>query len=157
MRGQKWQSQSFQARDSLGVSSSFNVWTSRPNFAGEGIPLTARVRDLMDVTAARVLSEQRSMSGIYLDVSQAHNRKCHTNFNGISPCCTTSTILYSFGHDRIILPSELLAIHGYSGLQIPESVSERDLKHMVGSCIALPCIGTLLLALHILKSDGTSS
>ena len=126
---------------------------------GEGLSLTKRVLDVLDVTAIKVLERnhqpQNGLKNIYVDVSQSIMRNTYTNLDNISPCLTTSTELYSFGHDRVILPQEMMAMHGYQRITVPETILPRDLKTMVGGGMSLPCIGTVLMALHVMQQGRT--
>ena len=123
-----------------------------------GNPTSERVRDLLDLTAARVLAENRDLSRVFLDVSQGHLRRNYTSAEGLGPCFTRSTELYYFGQDRVVLPQEMLAMLGYTQpVQVPESVRPRDLKRMLGGGMSLPCVGTVLLSLHIMRSMSAAS
>ena len=159
----KWKQQSCEIRDLLGVSRDFAPWTSRNTFLGEGINMTDRIRDLLDVTAAKILlkkhgNPKHELSRVFLDVSQSHIRHCHSSDDGLGPCFTTASELYHFGQDRVVLPQEILAMLGYTQVvQLPESVRPRDLKRMLGGGVSLPCVGSVLLSLHIMRTTLPSS
>ena len=152
----KWKMQSRACRAELGLSDSFHPWTGRDAFAGEGLRLTPRVRDVLDLTAAKVFSRnlpsQRGLTDIYVDVSQSLDRNCFTHADGSNPCFTGATELYSFAQDRIILPEEMLAFHGFGHVEMPPSLGCRDLKRMAGTGMSLPCIGSILLSYHIMQT-----
>ena len=152
----KWRSHSKSIRAALGVTMSCAPWTTKSNFVGEGLNLTPRVLDLLDLTTIKVLEDRNrnlrsGMKHIYVDVSQSVLRDCFTSGDEVSPCFTTSTEMYSFAEDRVILPQEMLSMHGYQSVAVPNSVSPRDLKRMVGGGMSLPCVGTVLAALHVMK------
>ena len=97
-----------------------------------------------------------TLRGIYLDVSQSVLRNVYTNADGVSPCWTGSTEIYSFRHDRVMLVDEMMRIAGFSSIVVPDSVSPRDLRRMLGAGMSLPCIGSILMALHVLQRELSS-
>ena len=110
---------------------------------------------MLDLTAAKALSRPGAAKGlkdIYVDVSQSLDRNCFSSAEGIVPCFTSSTELYSYGQDRIILPEEMLAMHGFGAVTVPDSVDIRDLKRMAGTGMSLPCLGTILLAFQMMNT-----
>ena len=142
----KWKLHSRSCRAKLGLSDAFSAWTERESFAGEGLQLTPRIRDVLDLTAAKALNRAgpgKGLKDIYVDVSQSLDRNCFSNAAGIVPCFTSSTELYSYGQDRVILPEEMLAMHGFGTVTVPDSVDIRDLKRMAGTGMSLPCLGTV--------------
>ena len=131
----RWKTESAEAREALGISRAFQGWTDRDGFAGEGLALTDRVVDLLNVTAARLLGQggPEYLMAAVVDVSQSVSRCTYTKPDLRHPCLTTSSEWYSFREDRIVLPQELMCMHGFVGtVHIPADLLLRDLKHMVG-------------------------
>ena len=146
----------------MGIALNFAGWTGREDFAGEGLPQSERVKDVLDITAAKVLvsqsgagsvAQQAMLRSTIVDVSQCVSRSTYNKSKGTVPCFTTSTELYSYGHDRVILPQEMLAMHGFmlSRLEIPREVLMRDLKKMAGGGLSCPCLASILWSWHIMR------
>ena len=147
-----WKQESAQVRAQLGVSRHFKPWTSRGEFAGEGIPHSARVLDFLDVAASARLSDGLTLQDFYCDYSQSHGRRKWTNSRGCNPTFTTATELYAFGADRVVLPWEMLLMHGFpSNTRVPQSLRQTTLKSMVGNGMSCACVGTLLWGLHVMR------
>ena len=115
--------------------------------------MTPRVKDLLDcIVIERMVAEGSSltdtlqgMANTIVDVSQSHTRRAYTSQDGRHKCLTTSSQLYSVGHDRIILPLEMLWFQGYPRqLKIPATVSPAHLKHFAGEGMSLPCLAQVL-------------
>ena len=127
--------------------------------------MTDRAQDLMDITAAMFLSKCKKpgskcpmLKQVFLDVSQSHCRPSCSSEDGVGPCFTTSSELYHFGSDRVVLPQEMLAMLGYvQPVQLPDSVQPQDLKRMLGGGMSLPCIGAILIALHVMRTASPTS
>ena len=164
----QWQLQSRAARADTGVSLGFNLWTGRDGFVGEGVGRTARVLDLIDVAACARLKDleqcgkgckskapvnhRDAFNDFLLDYSQSHSRKPWTRRNGVNPTFTTSTELYSFGADRIVLPREMMLMHGFPpNAKIPKNMRQCTLKNMVGNGMSVPCVATVLWSWHVMK------
>ena len=141
------------------MSKNFKPWTTRENFVGEGVPKTARVLDILDVAACEHLSQNTDaraprtrFASSFCDYSQSHGRRNWTKPNGSNHTFTRSTELYSYGEDRLVLPYEMLLMHGYPpDIVLPQELTQRKLKEMVGNGMSLPCLGTVLWALHIMR------
>ena len=151
----RWKADSITFRNKLGVSPSFSPWTSRPGFAARGLRLTPRTKDIIDCVAIQVmktknlpLTEMESgMKGMFLDVSQSLHRKAYTQA-GVNRCLTTSSVLYSYEHDRLVTPPELLYFQGYPRtLKIPPSLSSAELRDLAGEGMTLPCLAMVLWAI----------
>ena len=152
----EWQMHSAQLRDSLGISRDCKVWTSKPGFKGAGLSLTPRTRDVLDITAARVLTRQSKntlgdLLDTVVDVSQSVTRGTFSKISGVCPCFTSSSELYSFGQDRAVTALEMLRLLGYSeSIIIPEELTIRQLKKLVANSISLPCLGVMLWSFHVM-------
>ena len=130
-----------------------------------GLRRTARIDAILDtvvVEKLRLLSEGRDITklgfderkrllrDIYVDLSQNPCMRAFTSTTSRTLC--TSTLLYSLGQDRVILPIELLYIQGHSrGLKVPIEVRSSALKELAGEGMSLPCLSTALWALYLTK------
>jgi hypothetical protein len=164
----KWRTESASWRDSLNMSPSFSPWTSRPGVVLEGVGATARVADLFNcITASKMqavrklqtqqrdrqmLDVKQIMQNMYTDYTQSHGRRNFTTRAGYNHCFTTTTELYGFDIDRVVMPIEMLMMHGWKmETVIPSSLLPMDLKTMVGNGIALPCLGAVVWGLFLVK------
>ncbi|CAE7208812.1 unnamed protein product [Symbiodinium sp. CCMP2456] len=153
----EWQLHSAQLRETLGISVSSKIWTGKATFQGLGLGLTDRVQDALDVTAAKILSRKakntsETLMNTVLDVSQSIARGTFTKQSGVHPCFTTSSELYSYREDRVILGVEMLAILGYPrDMIIPEDFTNRQLKRLAGNTISLPCLGMMLWSFQVMR------
>lgn len=157
-RFKQWQKDSLILRDKAKVSPEFRPWTSRPSFTAKGVRLTDRIRDLMDSVVIDRMSQGKQtltqivkdMDDTFLDFSQSHQRKCWTQVNGINKCLTTSSTIYSYGADRLVLPIETLKFMGYpDSLKLPYPMSHHDIRDFVGEAMCLPCVATVLWSLVV--------
>ena len=85
------------------------------------------------------------MAGQCLDVSQAynHNRHNHTNKYGTHRALTTSSILYSYDRDSVLVGRELLMIHGHSRtLSLPVDMPQSHITQLAGEGMALAMPGS---------------
>lgn len=142
-------------RDKVGVSPTFSPWTSRPGFEGRGLSRSARVLDLVNCIAIQKLvtsnttaeNLESELKHTMLDYSQSHARRSATHADK-HRCLTTSTTLYSYGLDRVVLPLETLWWQGFPrSLKVPQQVSSSDIKEFAGEGMTLPCLATILLSL----------
>ena len=130
---------------------------------GEGLSLTPRVLDTLDVIAASVLQRREhdrdhvALHDVLVDVSQSLLRPTMSSARGVAPCLTSSSVLYSYGHDRVVLPDELARMQGFGSIIWPSACTQRDEKRMLGSGMSLPCVGSILLALHIMKTRSSAA
>ena len=109
---------------------------------------TDAVRELNQVTTPEEL--KALVTDVYVDVSQNPSRKSWTNRSKVSKCLTTSTLLFSLAHDRMILPVELLFLQGHTReVQIPPSMSQNAIRDLAGEGMNLACLGSLLYCLRI--------
>ena len=86
----------------------------------------------------------KSMDGTFLDFSQSHSRRCFTQGN-VNKCLTTSSTIYSYGKDRMVLPCEMMAFQGYpKTLRFPLHATPADVRDFAGEGMTLPCLATVL-------------
>ena len=155
--GRMWACQLAEARQAAGIPEGVQPWTPHTQ-----VPATDRAKGLMDLVAAEHLGranwnipfeeKQKRLQNIYLDISQNPKFKSCTNAQGITGCLSTSTALYSYGQDRMLLPVELLYIQGHSRtLEVPDLLTGSQIRDLAGEGICLPCLGTLVWAAYLIK------
>ena len=163
----KWEQQSAKWRGDLDMSPGYKPWTGRESFVGYGLSGTKRALDLLDCgwvhayKRAKFRHTQDAIASkldqeLFIDVSQNHVRKPLSNASGELRTLLTSTRLYHYGSDRLLLPVEHLALQGYSPeIVVPQELSAKDVRDMAGEAIALPCLATVMWCLHMVKDLTT--
>ena len=69
------------------------------------------------------------------------------------PAITSSSVVYSYHHDRVLTPAELLRAYGFPGIQTIMSrtghgrLTADSLKDLASECMALPCLGVVIVAM----------
>ena len=94
------------------------------------------------------------MAGQCLDVSQAYsnNRHNHTNKHGTHRALTTSSVVYSYDRDSVLVGRELLMIHGHSRtLSLPVDMPQSHIAQLAGEGMALPCLAAVVWCLYLCK------
>lgn len=150
----KWKAESAAQRNELVVSPGFSPWTNRPEFQAKGLKVTPRVKDIMNILVAKVMKSndmccrdaKKVVDDVILDVSQSHTRSAST-YRGLHKCICTSTVMYTFRHDRAIHPLETLFAHGYPRTLRTTGLSTSAMKEFSGEAMNLPCLATCLWAL----------
>ena len=150
-----------------GRLASLEPWTSMPGLRLAGVSATLRVKEILNCLCMEVLGGAKAtlklmqkddfysvvkakMSGYICDLSQNPCRHAYTNAEGINKCMTTSSILYSFDRDRVILPLEMMLIQGHKdSLRIPPSTSPSELHDLAAMGISLPNLACILLAIWL--------
>ena len=132
----------------------------------QGLNRTERVSELLEVVASTKLLEQgvdilqpipfsqkkQLLQHVYCDVSQNPKFRNCTNKDGITGCLATSTVLYSFGRDRALLPFELAMLQGHGrGLRFPEGMPGSQIRDLMGEGMNLPCLATIVWSLYVTK------
>ena len=165
--GSKWMSQAKSIRESLwafdNTKKASRPWSSHARM--QGISCTPRHREILDVAfldAERNLVEhglrttrEDIANNLFCDVSQNLSRK---PWGGLRTL-TTSTILYSFQKDRLILPEEGLRILGFpSTSTLVRGISQGDVSDIVGQAMAVPAVvlPTMALLLAAIKCNTAS-
>ena len=158
----KWWKESVTWRNSLGVSPKYSPWTSRAEFRGAGMRLNDRKKDLLDVVVADRMYRSKKlhqgldskqiaelMKDVWLDVSQSHSRKVTST--APRRTLTTSSEVYAFGRDRVLLPTEHLALQGHFAPTLKLPLTARQVRSLAGEGMALPSIGSVLWCLFLTK------
>lgn len=88
---------------------------------------------------------------LILDVSQGIERG---SFGNYLATVTTSNKSYMFGHDRVVLPCELLQVYGWPcpARRIP-NLSTTGLLDLVAECMPLQAVAVPLMALVLAMGD----
>ena len=159
----QWQLQSCKWRSDLRVSPTFSPWTSHAEFQGLDLKRQKRALDLVD--CAWVSAYKRAKlettgealqhglhNDLFVDVSQNHVRRPLSCKDGNLRTLLTSSMLYHYGTDRVLLPVEHLFLQGYDHeVVIPDGVSSEDVRKLAGEAIALPSLASVLWSLHLTK------
>ena len=158
----KWWNESVTWRNSLGVTPKYSPWTSRSEFRGTGLRLNDRKKDLLDVIVADRMYRLKKlhkgldskqvaelMKDVWVDVSQSHSRKVTST--PPHRTLTTSSCIYAFGRDRMLLPTEHLALQGHFTPTLKLPMTSRQVRSLAGEGMALPSIGSVLWCLFLTK------
>ena len=137
-------------------------WTSKHQQGTQG--LSKRALDLVDCVAmqkwkrarlpARASTELREevLRDCIVDTSQSHARHPYSSEQGVAHCLTTSSRLYSFRRDRVLLGLEHLFLLGYPmNTKLPETMSENAARSLAGEAVALPCLAVLAWSVFQVK------
>ena len=153
-----------QWREALQVPADFRLWS--PEMQGRGLSLTHRNKEILDLVAIEKLKtlglkeaecltwDQRKsfLKGVFCDVSQNPKFSSYTNQNGVTGCLATSTILYSYGKDRAVLPFEYILFQGHRrGIQFPTDMRSSEIKALAGEGMFLPSLGSVIWAMYLIK------
>ena len=130
------------------------------------MPKSDRVKAILNTVAAVKLQEQgvnlsnlppfsvkkNLLKNVFCDVSQNPKHKSYTNSRGITGCLATSTVLYSYGHDRIVLPVELAMFQGHRrGFEYPPTITSNQIRDLAGEGMCLPCLATIVWCMYLTK------
>ena len=165
----QWKAQSAAWRSSLEVPSDFSPWTGRDNFVGRGLPRSKRVFDLvncgwMEACKNKRLKITRNVTeaginaqihqSLVMDISQNHVRRpLSGEDSGPMRTLTTSSSLYHYRLDRMLVAKEHLLLQGYpEGICVPSSMTEDNVRKLAGEGIFLPCLGHVLWCLHLVRN-----
>ena len=131
-----------------------------------GLRVTERISQILDLVAASKFldlgvdlyqcipfsEKKKILEHVYCDVSQNPKFKSCTNQHGITGCLATSTTLYSFGRDRLVLPFELALLQGHRrGIKFPQAMTSSQIRDLMGEGMSLPCLGTVVWCAYITK------
>lgn len=149
-----------------GEFQNLRLWTGMPGVKLTGVAHTARVLQILDCVTIQCLGGAKAarsilreadaaniikarMEDVVVDLSQNPIRRAFSNDSGVAKCLTTSSVLYSYGRDRIILPLEKLFLQGHGpATKIPEAMSDRAIHELAGQGISLPILGLIVIALQ---------
>ena len=153
----KWSQQAVSLRQQLPWDlRNLKPWSKKARM--QGLNKSARQCEMLDlaylhVQAAREeaglgVTTKEIISDLFVDTSQALVRKPW----GFLRTLTTSSAIYSFERDRLLLPHECLRMLGFSDFSFTDCLSNSELSDAVGCAMALPSVAlpalSLLLASH---------
>jgi hypothetical protein len=153
-----WQRHSLNMRCQLGLATDARPWTGRRDMALRGVHQTDRVLDNIDLAWAtrvrqppeHVLNAPQAKrfdllkENYYINCSQQNFRKAWGDLNTIC----TSTELYSFELDRVILAEELFSLQGH-GHPETRTLSAAEARSVAGEGMLVPVLGAALYALML--------
>lgn len=169
----QWKVQLAEWAESLGVNIQdiAGIWTK--DMTGTGIlPLSERAtaisdlvatekfltvcdfshRDLGTVKALPFPTKKQMLKGVFCDISQNPKYRSCTSSEGFTGCLATSTMLYSYGKDRVVLPFELVLFQGHRrGIRFPTNMKPSKIRDLAGEGMSLPCLGSIIWAAYLLK------
>ena len=71
---------------------------------------------------------------------------------------TTSSVIYSHGLDRIVLPIEMLLWQGHQlDVVVPGTMSQRSLRSLAGEGMTLPCLASIVHVLQLMGGFNVSA
>lgn len=151
----KWQQQAAKIRSSLEPTRRNAVpWSSSARLLG--VPRTARTLELLDVgylCAEQALRQQglpadkgHVVQNLTIDVSQ---NICRKPWSSSLRTFTTTSQVYLYSADRILLPEEALRLLGFDDVpgDALNGVSAAEVSDLVGQAMALPSVAVPMLAL----------
>lgn len=145
----------------MGVSADCKPWTTQPGFMGRGLRRTERALELIDLAAVQTLVSssqpnpiqraqrdrawmRKQLSGVLVDLSQNPVRRCFTK-NGKTPCLTTSSNLYCFKRDSLLLPEEYMMLQGHQRtISIPDAMTGKQVQELAGEGMSLPSLALIV-------------
>lgn len=164
----KWKQQSAEWRANMNVGADVKPWTSHKEFQGSGLKHTDRCWELMDLVALETLISsgfrkpidkalqdqswvKKQLGNVLVDLSQNPVRRCFTK-NGKTPCLTTSSHIYTFGRDSLLVPLEHMILQGHKRtIEIPPKMSGKQLKELAGEGMSLPCLALIVWCLVLVN------
>lgn len=157
---QQWQVQACRIRQQFKVSSLCKPWTSMECLNFRNIAPNKRIGELLDLAVIRYVGPQKACTlgstelrqacaELFTDTSQNPARFPHTSDEGLARCLTSSSIVYSYHADRLVLPLEHMLWQGHEmEVKIPEGMSQKNLRDVAGQGMHLPCLACLVAVLQ---------
>ena len=131
-----------------------------------GFEPTARVLEILDLVAIskigvdacrRILQQpphlaamqiSRRLGDCYVDLSQNPARRAYSSAGDVAKCLTTSSRIYSFRRQGLVLPLELLYWQGHSrSVRLPGDMPQSSIRDLAGEGICLPVLGSIVMCL----------
>ena len=159
---EKWQQQAAALRESLPPTlKDQRPWS--PNARMQGLSALPRQQELLDLAYLETKSwlqkqgmddsHQRVVKSLVADVSQNIGRKPW----GPMRTHTTSSMIYSFERDRLVIPAEGLRLLGFPNVaRMVQGLSSADTVELVGQAMAVPSV-TLAAAALIVGALDTNA
>ena len=90
--------------------------------------------------------------GLFVDISQNHVRRPFAESASGLRTLTTSSKLYHYGSDRMLVGREYLIFQGYRSDVKTSNSSEDEIRKLAGEGMCLPCLGHVLWCAHLIKN-----
>ncbi len=153
----QWEWKSKKCRDDLKLPLQWHPWNDR-GAQFRGLPSSPRMRELCNVAFGAQLKAQPDQSAalsadpnLYVDASQCVLRKL---WGEDLHCLTSSSVLYSFGSDKVLDSYELLALCGCPAEQgMLAALSYQEVIALVGQSMSLFSLAPVMLSVY-LQPDG---
>jgi hypothetical protein len=129
------------------MSPDYRPWTSKHRLLG--LPLSFRCIESVDIAWGAALGDDTHEPGPWFcDLNASIGR---SPFGSTLGAFLTTSRVYDFEREQLILAPEALLLHGMPALScsFPPSLSSHALFHMVGESMHAPCIGSLLVAIFL--------
>jgi hypothetical protein len=159
----RWRCHSNELRTKLGVSATFQPWTSQLREL-VGVPRhLPRILDLLDIAWIVALKNNQKLPpdtrmtesqlkvGYFVDISQGVNRKPW--YRDYLPTLTQSTVLYSFEFDFVLAGRTHLHLQGFPADIQVAGLSNEQCRLLAGEAWSLPGMAPAFYA-YFLASQG---
>ena len=151
-----WKSQSVELRNRMEVDLRYKPWTTTGK-KFTGLSKTSRALECIDLAAIshgctspavskRTTCNMDKLTDVFVDVSQNPCRMAWTSAKMLNKCLTTSSLIYSFGRDSVVLPLELMIWQGHRADISTKGMPQNSLKQLAGQGINLPCLAVVIAA-----------
>lgn len=127
-------------RNKVGLEPESRPWSIKPAVALRGVPVhNPRMVDVIDVAygmaklALPAATERDLTAALVVDFSQSLKFK---PWSRQAPCFSTSTRLYMFERDRVMVQSEVFRILGFADIDL-SGLSETNLRDLSGDAMAI--------------------
>lgn len=160
----QWVAQIAGIRQELALPPNYRCWT--PYMTGTAVPENSRVRETIDVFAFKALlrlgadrhhifrmsfqEKKDLLKDSYIDISQSPNycRVCVTGMN--MGCLATSSSIYSYGRDRMLVAQEHMLLQGHRrAFRLPAAPSR--VRKLAGEGMCLPCLATIVWSMYLVR------
>jgi hypothetical protein len=133
-------------------------WSSKSDIHLTGMRMCkAREVDVLDVAWMAMKKkfpetiDRHLVRGLYADVSQCVSR---TPWHYDLRCFVTTSIVYSFEFDRVLVPSEHLRLQGYPPVNI-SGLTPNQVRDLAGECFSLPACTLMSTCVLLASRDVT--
>ncbi len=150
--GTRWKIYSETLRTKIGLRQTDKPWSSRRGVALRGVPRCPRMVDVIDVAfhistkpTQEPVSEAEAAKLQTLIVDYSQNLSFKTWGHHV-PCLTTSTQIYMYGRDRILVDAERFRVMGFGNVDL-SNISPSALRDLSGEAMAVYTISELASAI----------
>ena len=139
-------------RNSIGMPLDARPWTGRSDVHLLGVPNNENIRNIIDIAwwrSTNGLTEAEAClvrECLKIDISQSLS---HKPWSKHMTCLTTSSVVYSYAHDRVVTDPEKFFCLGFCQDLRFESMASGHLKDLAGDAMALPSVGSALCSLFL--------